>query len=415
MPGLKVRVLTTLSSLLVTIRDASVVTLIVGGLIFFSIFISGYILYVKNALRTDTIIEFIDYKDIPIVHDIYDYSKERNLSQRLYELELVEAKILGASKEKEILLYKLIRFFQLLTLKDASNHDRQQETKALLASIYTSTEGRTGYEWLHELSIWGYIQSFALNHDKIQVIDDLPVTIRTKYFIDWQSDSHATSSRNRLRKEAFEGIIAMMEDKKFLPRLHYDKAFYVTGMQLKAVYLDSYKSELSKEEILKLVDSIKNDASRYQNAIQIIGVPAKIKPSLYPEISKAMIDYVVAEVTGTGTNDISLFKEAEKYLRGIEVVHPSHLSGPIIVNNLNILGALNRVEYKEAEVTEAIQKIQKEIDTYPEKGIELQADLNYWLSPDGEWLTMRQDLFELSRKSPPLHKFFIDLKLENYK
>lgn len=363
---------------------------------------------------------------IPLVNDSL---KDSTQEYKEEVMGILKQKIDSSETEREKVSYMLqYAYKNFVNRVEVNGNSIRQEGLNTLAAVYEAvsspTTKITNKEQMKEAAIFGYIFSLIENCFPPDTMTSLPEPIRAKYFSIFEFDptsnsitSKASDNGSVLKMYMLQGFIQMLDDESMFSVLKMDASFNGYSVILKAFYLDSYSDKLTKEEIEKMVSSIKNDIYQFNNNDKIYfsngGEPNHSRITIVAPMQIAFAEYVVGRFENNLVDDHSKLDAAYNQIQNVK---GDNISKAVVSSFIKIytLGIMNRGEYSKIDVDNAVNDLRMHIKNYPQIVGVIRGYLNFGLTSYGKWMLIKQDFFSLADKSESLKAFLKEIGINGY-
>jgi len=343
---------------------------------------------------------------------VHDTSIDSTQQYRTELLEDLSTRSETAETKYERLSYMLQKGFTLVVNRtEVVDAESGREARTIFLRAYNETKDSStpSGQYLSELALFGYIFHFAQNCFDTILRHSLPTDIRSAYFPSLTTGPDVMENIRARQKATFESIIAMIDSPDLFPTLRDDKIFNSHAVIIRATYLDSFKDEMTNEEIASVVQSIQSDLDRFNNGkfITAGGSQTTTRLTVSAPYNFAYADYVTKYVQGV--QDVSQFDTAYNHIQNLQGDNMARAIGSSWIK-MHKLGALSRdSSVTEQEIKSNVDAIYLQIQNRPEIKSVIKSNLTYASSDGGSWNIIRQDLFNLRNTSASVDAFLNDM------
>jgi hypothetical protein len=304
-------------------------------------------------------------------------------------------------------------FMQSLLRTSGIDSKEREESRFIMRTVYANTKDKEVYQYkrLNEYAVFGAVFSFVENCFMPSSVLSLDDSLIERYF-----PYHATQSdmsRIVLQKEAFKGFITILDDTNVFEMFNQDKSFNSYSMLIKAVYLDSYFDSLSDFEKKTLSESIQKDIFEFEKGAFISVGASSSRITLAAVRHKAFAQYVTGRVDGASSTE--MFDKAYNTLSiaPADSITKGISQSLLLIFHIGILGRDQTIDLE--KVGTLVSHLETIFKENPQVKPLIKGYLNYGTTQNGKWLSVKQDFFSLSEKSPKLRAFLVDLGVNGFK
>lgn len=325
---------------------------------------------------------------------------------------VVETEDLSDIEKKYALLSKA--YIQLVTRTEDVGQT-PTETRALLKTIYDSSSDQRDFanRRINDYALFGFLYSFSEGCFVPGRIKHLPEHVVVKHFNFVPAQQNESAIPRISQKETFLGYISLLNDEAEFDIFKNDKRFKSQSAYIKAMYLDSYRDQISDEEKKRLVFEIENDINEFERGEYIMSTsPASTQIIITTPFQISFAKYVIEHVT-TGVHNFTGLSDTYTKIGNLDV-DPVFKSITQTFLKIYQLGAMYRANASPDEVRDTVSELSLIIKSNPDNQPLIRGYLNYGLSEAGKWFTLKNDFFKLTETSPELDSQLKSVGIKGY-
>ena len=242
-------------------------------------------------------------------------------------------------------------------------------------------------------------------------IRGIDLGIRKNYFSHFSGWSAETANIEKDQKAAFEGFIKMSDDEEIFNLFKRDKSFNSYSAFAKAVYLDTYGKDMSKEEKDKIIKGVEKDIEEYNSGMYISVSSSSMRLTMLAPMHIGFSKYAIKNINGDTD-----YSDLENAYKEIEKVENDKVGRALVLSFLDtyIISAMGRDNSNKSSIDNKVARLKALLEENVLVKPLLKSNLNYGKTPSGEWFTFKQDFFKLSESNANLKNLLKEIGVDGY-